>query len=101
MANLGEKLADQAADQMIREIDVDGDGQINFEEIANIRVAQWWPVDQTSAPKRLFRSRVKLQWGSSFSCNARLPSRCAPGTFRRLIASQSLQFRRPFPVLQA
>ena len=29
MTNLGEKLRDEEADEMIREADIDGDGQIN------------------------------------------------------------------------
>lgn len=31
MANLGEKLSDEEVNEMIKEADVDGDGQINFE----------------------------------------------------------------------
>ena len=34
IANLGEKLTDEEVDEMIREADVDGDGQINYEESA-------------------------------------------------------------------
>ena len=34
MTNLGEKLTDEEVDEMIREADVDGDGQINYEESA-------------------------------------------------------------------
>ncbi len=31
MHNLGEKLKDEEVDEMIREADIDGDGQINFD----------------------------------------------------------------------
>ena len=31
MTNLGEKLANEEVDEMIREADIDGDGQINYE----------------------------------------------------------------------
>ena len=33
MTNLGEKLTDEEVDEMIREADVDGDGQINYDEV--------------------------------------------------------------------
>ncbi|KAJ6551372.1 calmodulin [Mycena capillaripes] len=36
MRNLGEKLSDNEVDEMIREADVDGDGQINYEEFVKI-----------------------------------------------------------------
>lgn len=32
MTNLGEKLSDQEVEEMIREADVDGDGEINYSE---------------------------------------------------------------------
>lgn len=38
MTNLGEKLSDKEVDEMIREADVDGDGQINYEEFVKVSV---------------------------------------------------------------
>merc|ERR1712198_726802 len=32
MTTLGEKLTDEEVDEMIREADIDGDGQVNYEE---------------------------------------------------------------------
>ena len=42
MTNLGEKLTDEEVDEMIREADVDGDGQINYEEFVKVMMAKWW-----------------------------------------------------------
>ena len=36
MTNLGEKLTAEEVDEMIREADIDGDGQINYEEFPKI-----------------------------------------------------------------
>lgn len=35
----GEKLSDNEVEEMIREADVDGDGQINYSEFVNVSVA--------------------------------------------------------------
>merc|ERR1712118_2012 len=40
MPNLGEKLTDEEVDEMIREADVDGDGQINYEEFVKMMMAK-------------------------------------------------------------
>jgi hypothetical protein len=37
MTTLGEKLNEEEVDEMIREADVDGDGQINYEEFVKVR----------------------------------------------------------------
>lgn len=36
MMNLGEKLSDEEVEQMIKEADLDGDGQVNYEEFVNM-----------------------------------------------------------------
>uniref|UniRef100_A0A7N1A5M2 EF-hand domain-containing protein n=1 Tax=Kalanchoe fedtschenkoi TaxID=63787 RepID=A0A7N1A5M2_KALFE len=36
MINLGEKLSDEEVEQMIREADLDGDGQVNYEEFVKM-----------------------------------------------------------------
>ncbi|KAH9849329.1 hypothetical protein C2E23DRAFT_839743 [Lenzites betulinus] len=40
MTNLGEKLSDSEVDEMIREADVDGDGQINYEEFVKMMLSK-------------------------------------------------------------
>lgn len=39
MINLGEKLTDEEARQMISEADTDGDGLVNYEEFVKIMMA--------------------------------------------------------------
>lgn len=41
MINLGERLTDEEAEQMIREADLDGDGLVSYEEFARIMMAAW------------------------------------------------------------
>ncbi|KAI6112261.1 hypothetical protein EDD16DRAFT_1835177 [Pisolithus croceorrhizus] len=42
MTNLGEKLTDSEVDEMIREADVDGDGQINYDEFVKVGCCLCW-----------------------------------------------------------
>ncbi|XP_034876361.1 calmodulin-1-like [Mirounga leonina] len=40
MTNLGEKLADEEVDEMIRGADIGGDGQVNYEEFVQMMTAK-------------------------------------------------------------
>merc|ERR1711879_401121 len=40
MTTLGEKLTDEEVDEMIRGADIDGDGQINYEEFVKVMMAK-------------------------------------------------------------
>lgn len=43
MVNLGERLSDQELSEMLREADIDGDGQINYSEFAKVMMAKSVP----------------------------------------------------------
>lgn len=38
MVNLGEKITEEEAEQMVREADMDGDGLISYHEFARIMI---------------------------------------------------------------
>lgn len=42
MINLGEKLTDEEVEQMIREADLDGDGQVNYDEFVKMMMTIGW-----------------------------------------------------------
>lgn len=39
MINLGERLTDEEAEQMIREADLDGDGKVSYEEFVKLMMS--------------------------------------------------------------
>ena len=40
MLNLGEKLTEEEVEEMIREADVDGDGQVNYGEFVKMMLSK-------------------------------------------------------------
>ncbi|KAH7541917.1 hypothetical protein FEM48_Zijuj02G0018300 [Ziziphus jujuba var. spinosa] len=65
MTNLGEKLTDDQINEMIREADVDGDGEINYKEFVKVMIA---------ARRRLKKSE-EISKGSK-TCNGGNDSSC-------------------------
>lgn len=66
MTNLGEKLTDDEVDEMIREADVDGDGQVNYEVSlykADLLVPCQCPQDGSGAAWRLLMTRGTAMQG--------------------------------------
>ncbi|KAK8447114.1 hypothetical protein SEVIR_8G003000v4 [Setaria viridis] len=51
LQNLGERLSDDELAEMLREADVDGDGQINYTEFAKVMLANWnWASAKPAPP---------------------------------------------------
>ena len=42
MASLGEKLTEEEVDKIIRKADIDGDGQVNYEEFVLVMTSPWF-----------------------------------------------------------
>ena len=40
MLNLGERLTEEEVEEMIREADTDGDGQVNYEEFVKMMLSK-------------------------------------------------------------
>ena len=60
MTNLGEKLTDEEVDEMIREADVDGDGQINYEEFLRQIAAVAKQVQAGTAAATTLNKRIRF-----------------------------------------
>lgn len=55
MINLGERLTVEEAEQMIREADLDGDGQVSYEEFARMMMLNWsYSINKNGKPPQFF-----------------------------------------------
>lgn len=64
MTNLGEKLTDEEVDEMIREADIDGDGQVNYEGLSIVP-----QKNSVSVPLR-HKTKLEINLLSSFFQNS-------------------------------
>ena len=85
---IGEKLSDTEVDEMIREADVDGDGQINYEEFVKVRLHYTLscyililPVDDALQVKSLLVYRCLIHCVDS--------GRCSRGSLYVVLASRN------------
>ncbi|KAL1203796.1 Disease resistance protein RML1A [Cardamine amara subsp. amara] len=58
MESIGEKITDDEVKEMIREVDLDGDGRLNYDEFAKVMMAKM--SDEERARAKKFATDVKL-----------------------------------------
>uniref|UniRef100_A0A0E0MUP0 EF-hand domain-containing protein n=1 Tax=Oryza rufipogon TaxID=4529 RepID=A0A0E0MUP0_ORYRU len=99
MTNLGEKLTDEEVDEMIREADVDGDGQINYDEFVKVMMAKlesrlksdkFWPFCYLTTHHRIsgkakngLNVRMNPITDTMFSIRNRI---CSPGCIMTIMS---------------
>jgi hypothetical protein len=80
MTNLGEKLTDEEVDEMIREADIDGDGQINYEEFVKMMMcvcpAAPAPLSSLTAPSDLDAAVLRPRAQACAVCCVRVHIEC-------------------------
>ena len=76
MTNLGEKLTDEEVDEMIREADIDGDGQVNYEGTVIEISLHWWRIILSN--KLCFHSNINPSLYKSSTNAGTIPSISPP-----------------------
>ena len=94
MTNLGEKLTDEEVDEMIREADIDGDGQVNYEEFVAMMTSKQTQNKLLFTIFCLFLCIFKSSWlqkrSGPESSTVELPHRIREPTLRDSAAMTSI-----------
>ncbi|KAF4316304.1 hypothetical protein G195_010244 [Phytophthora kernoviae 00238/432] len=107
MTNLGEKLTDEEVDEMIREADIDGDGQINYEEFVKMMMSNSLLSNMASSSRGMARlnGSNRAAWNAmDLQIGAQVPPANARGapedggalSARNVLLRQKLQERKRY-----